>query len=156
MVTVLTCGLEGQKKQEQQEAARPVRRAGDPIVGEQRRHGGRRDEPEGDRGEEVVERRAEGEPQRAAQSGPKGRGVVRSCGPGSAADRAGLKAGDVVLKFNGKPVAGAGELAAMVGQSRPGDRAELEVWRRGTPLSLSATLGEAPRADAREPRGGRG
>jgi len=82
--------------------------------------------------------------------------LVSEVVPGSAAERAGLKAGDVVLKFNGKPVGGAGELAALVGQSRPGDRAELEVWRRGTRLSMGATLGEAPRADAREPRGGRG
>ena len=75
--------------------------------------------------------------------------LVSSVMPGSAAEKAGLKPGDVVLKFNGKTVGSAGELAAMVGQSRPGTKAELEIWRSGSAQTLSATLGEAPREDAR-------
>jgi serine protease Do len=63
--------------------------------------------------------------------------------PGSAAEKAGLKAGDVVLKFNGKPVGASGELAAMVGQSSPGDKVRLEIVREGKKRELSATLGVA-------------
>ena len=67
--------------------------------------------------------------------------------PGSAADKAGLKSGDVVLKFNGRAVGASAELAAMVGQSSPGERVRLEILREGRKLELPATLGvaEAPK-----------
>ena len=71
--------------------------------------------------------------------------------PGSAAQKAGLRVGDVVLKYNGKPVDASGELAAMVGQSAPGDRVRLEVVREGKKREFSATLGvaEAPKRQQR-------
>jgi serine protease Do len=71
--------------------------------------------------------------------------------PGSAAEQAGLKVGDVVLRYNGKPVDASGELAAMVGQSAPGDRVRLEVVREGKKREFSATLGvaEAPKRQQR-------
>ena len=71
--------------------------------------------------------------------------------PGSAAQKAGLKVGDVVLRYNGKPVGASGELAALVGQSSPGDRVRLEVVREGKKREIPATLGvaEAPRRQQR-------
>ena len=74
--------------------------------------------------------------------------LISQVAPGSAADKAGLKAGDVVLRFNGKPVGASDELAAMVGQSAPGERVKIEVLREGRKREHSATLGraEAPRA----------
>jgi serine protease Do len=80
--------------------------------------------------------------------------------PGSAAEKAGLQAGDVVLKFNSQPVSESGELAAMVGQASPGDKVQLEIVREGNKREVSATLGaaEAPRtkrASAAEPAKGR-
>ena len=63
--------------------------------------------------------------------------------PGSGAENAGLKAGDVVLKYNGRPVGASGELAAMVAQSSPGDKVRLEVVREGRKREISATLGAA-------------
>ena len=69
--------------------------------------------------------------------------LVASVQPGSAAERAGLQAGDVIVGFGGRPVAGAGELSAMVGESKPGDRAVLEILRKGEKRELSATLGAA-------------
>jgi serine protease Do len=69
--------------------------------------------------------------------------LVAAVVPGSAAEKAGLQSGDVVLKFNGKAVGAGGELAAMVGQSTPGDKARLEIWRKGAKKEIVATLGKS-------------
>src|SRR6185369_2871912 len=63
--------------------------------------------------------------------------------PGSAAEGAGLQPGDVILKFDGKPLGSANELSALVGEARPGDKARLEVWRKGKTQELVASLGTA-------------
>lgn len=68
-------------------------------------------------------------------------GLIAGVAPGSAAEKAGLRPGDVVLNFNGRPVTDSGKLAGMVGESRPGDKARLEVLRDGKKLDLVATLG---------------
>ena len=47
----------------------------------------------------------------------------------------------MVLEFNGRAVADSGQLAAMVGESTPGEKARLEVLRKGKRHSLAATLG---------------
>jgi serine protease Do len=67
--------------------------------------------------------------------------LVAAVAPGSAAEKAGLQVGDVVLKFNGKDVADSASLAAMVGEAKPGEKAQLEIWRKGGSRTLSATLG---------------
>ncbi len=67
--------------------------------------------------------------------------LVAAVAPDSPAQRAGLQPGDVVLKFNGRPVGDSGEFAAMVGESTPGAKAQLEVLRQGKRRTLSATLG---------------
>ncbi|MDH4093916.1 MAG: DegQ family serine endoprotease [Betaproteobacteria bacterium] len=81
--------------------------------------------------------------------------LVAAVAPGSAADKAGLQPGDVVLKFNGRAVGDSGELAAMVGESSPGAQARLEVWRKGGKRELLAILGsssddKAQKANAEE------
>jgi serine protease Do len=68
--------------------------------------------------------------------------------PDSAAARAGLQAGDVILKANGQPIDQSGELPALVDKARPGERLALEVWRLGKSVALTATLGEAKAAAA--------
>jgi serine protease Do len=75
--------------------------------------------------------------------------LVSSVQPGSAAERAGLQPGDVITKFDGKPIGAAGELSALVGQAVPGDKAKLEILRKGKISELSATLGAA-KADPAE------
>jgi len=69
--------------------------------------------------------------------------LVSSVLPGSAAEGAGLQPGDVIVKFDGKPVVGAGELSAMVGEATPGEKAKLEILRKGESRELVATLGAA-------------
>lgn len=59
---------------------------------------------------------------------------------GSAAERAGLKPGDVIRAANGKPIVASGDLPAIVGLSRPGDRIALDVWRQGQKVQLTAEL----------------
>jgi len=67
--------------------------------------------------------------------------VVSTVVPDSAAAKAGLQPGDVIMKFNGKPIGVAGELSALVSQSLPGEKAKIEVWRKGETKELTATLG---------------
>jgi serine protease Do len=69
--------------------------------------------------------------------------LVSSVVPGSAADHAGLQPGDVILKFDGKPVGVASDLSAMVGEAAPGAKAPLQVWRKGQTKEYVATLGAA-------------
>jgi len=72
-----------------------------------------------------------------------GGALVAKVEPDSAAARAGIKAGDVILKYNGEPLLDAGQLSAHVGQSMPGDKATLEIWRDGKASTLTATIGTA-------------
>lgn len=69
---------------------------------------------------------------------------VRDVVRGSAADRAGVEAGDVITKFAGeKIVQDKGGLAALVNKHRVGDKVDIEVWRDGKTLTLTAVLSEA-------------
>jgi serine protease Do len=67
--------------------------------------------------------------------------LVAQVVPESAAAKAGLKPGDVILKYNGVSIADAGELSANVNTTAPGERATLEVWRDGKSMSLGVTIG---------------
>ncbi len=69
--------------------------------------------------------------------------LVAKVVPDSAAAKAGIEVGDVILKFDGEPIVDAGQLSARVGVAAPGDRATLDVWRNGKTLSLTATIGNA-------------
>jgi serine protease Do len=78
--------------------------------------------------------------------------LVAKVVPDSAAAQAGIKVGDVILKFNGSPVIDAGQLSQRVGVTAPGDKATLEIWRDGKTVSLTATIGSAAKmASSGEP-----
>jgi serine protease Do len=62
----------------------------------------------------------------------------------SPAARGGLRASDVILSFNGKPVENSGDLPRMVGMAKPGANITLQVWRRGKAQDLVVVLGELP------------
>jgi serine protease Do len=64
----------------------------------------------------------------------------------SAAAHAGIKVGDVILKFNGETIVDAGQLSARVGMAKPGDQISLEIWRDGKTQTLPATIGTAEAA----------
>src|SRR6202789_1583776 len=80
--------------------------------------------------------------------------LVAKVAPDSAAAQAGLKVGDVILKFDGDPIVDAGQLSARVGVAAPGDKATLDVWRDGKTLTLSATIGNAAEATAADNNAG--
>lgn len=68
--------------------------------------------------------------------------VVNSVEKGGPAEKAGLEPGDVILKFDGKAINNSADLPRMVGATRPGARAVLQVWRRGALRDLPVTVGE--------------
>jgi serine protease Do len=83
--------------------------------------------------------------------------LVAQVEPNSAAARAGLKPGDVILKYNGVEISDSGELAARVSMVPPGQKATLEISRDGKPMTITATVGSAtPRAVDAADRGGSG
>jgi serine protease Do len=70
--------------------------------------------------------------------------VVVNVEKGSPAERAGLRTGDVILAFGGKRIDDPNELPRLVAATKPGGKAEIEVWRAGKRERLSATVGEFP------------
>ncbi|MCL4184035.1 MAG: Do family serine endopeptidase [Burkholderiaceae bacterium] len=72
--------------------------------------------------------------------------LVSDVAPGSPAEKAGLRAGDVVLALNGKHIERSGDLAALVAKASPGDRVTLDVMRQGKRERLAAVLAESPAA----------
>jgi len=69
--------------------------------------------------------------------------LVASVEDGSPAAKAGLKSGDVVLKYNGTPIVASTDLPTLLGQAAPGDKATLEIWRQGKRETVTAKLGDA-------------
>ena len=82
--------------------------------------------------------------------------LVSSVLPGTAAARAGLDSGDVILKYNGEPVGSASDLSQRVSESKPGAPAKLEIWRKGSIHEVSASLGKTEEASASEEAGSSG
>ncbi|MFO1069465.1 MAG: Do family serine endopeptidase [Geminicoccaceae bacterium] len=79
------------------------------------------------------------------------RGVlVRQVYPGAAADRAGLRGGDIVLAVDGVEVVDPAGLGYRVSLRRMGDKAGLEVWRRGRTVAAALPVEAAPRTPAPE------
>ncbi|WP_047396372.1 DegQ family serine endoprotease [Chitinibacter sp. ZOR0017] len=73
------------------------------------------------------------------------------------ADKAGLRAGDILLKFNGQSIANSGELPRVVSAVKPGSKVPVQVWRDKASRELMITVGELESSDkaseAREYKG---
>lgn len=69
--------------------------------------------------------------------------LVADVEKGGPADKAGVQTGDVIRKVDGKPVVSSGDLPAAISLASPGDKVQLEVWRKGSMEQISARLGNA-------------
>lgn len=72
--------------------------------------------------------------------------LVSRVAPDSAAARAGVQPGDVILKANDQPIVESNDLPALVDKASPGERLALEVRRSGVTLQLGVVLGEVKQA----------
>ena len=73
----------------------------------------------------------------------------------SAAEKAGLKPGDVITAVNGDPIVRSGALSSRIGLAAPGDKVKLSVWRDRAERSIDVKLGGAdPDEDVASANGG--
>ncbi|TMH32099.1 MAG: DegQ family serine endoprotease [Betaproteobacteria bacterium] len=68
--------------------------------------------------------------------------LVRSVESGGPADKAGVEAGDIITKFEGRGIDRAGDLPRVVGSAKPGAKATLQVFRRGSYRDLGVVVAE--------------
>ena len=87
----------------------------------------------GDMTKEVAESLGLGKPRGA---------YVRNVEAGGPAAIGGMEAGDVILSFNGRDINKASDLPRVVGDTRPGTVASVQVWRKGASRELSITVSD--------------
>ncbi|MDH4362946.1 MAG: trypsin-like peptidase domain-containing protein [Acidimicrobiia bacterium] len=100
----------------------------------------------------IAQKLVAGEPIESGLLGVEGRvpadgsaGVeVTQVTPGSAAESAGIRTGDLILSLDGAPVTSFEVLAGLVLAHPPGDVVQLEIVRGGQPQTVTATLGQRP------------
>jgi len=68
--------------------------------------------------------------------------LVAGVAQGSAAERAGIKTGDIITSINGAPMKDAGELRNTIGMLRVGDKVEIGLLRDGKPHKVTALIAE--------------
>jgi len=75
---------------------------------------------------------------------PEKGALVSNIQPGSPADKAGVKAGDVIVSVDGKPVDGSKAVQRTVLTKKIGQKIDVAVWRDGKQVTLAATTSELP------------
>lgn len=70
--------------------------------------------------------------------------LVAAVEPNAPAQKAGIRAGDVILAMNGEPVDDSASLARFVANTKPGTTIEAEVWRKGEKLRIPVRVEEMP------------
>jgi hypothetical protein len=70
---------------------------------------------------------------------------IDAVSPGSPAEKAGLKGGDVITGFAGKPIGTINDYMESLRQHKPGDTVEIRIKRDGKAVTLKATLGSRSR-----------
>lgn len=68
--------------------------------------------------------------------------LVQRVEAGGPADKAGLEAGDIILKYNGAAIERPSDLPRMVGSTKPGAKATVSIWRKGSARDVSVTVVE--------------
>lgn len=87
---------------------------------------------------------------------PKPNGaLVASVQKDGPADKAGIEARDVILKFDSKPVNASGDLPRIVGSTKPGSKVQVQVWRNGSTKELTVAVDEVAPEERVAGRGGK-
>jgi len=68
--------------------------------------------------------------------------LVTGVEAGSPADKAGVEAGDIITRFDGKPIDKVADLPRLVGNTKPGTKSAMTVFRRGASRDLGITIAE--------------
>ena len=68
--------------------------------------------------------------------------LVRGVETGSPAEKAGVEAGDIITKFDGKTIEKSSDLPRVVGSTKPGSKSTVTVFRRGASKDLSVVIAE--------------
>ena len=68
--------------------------------------------------------------------------LVRGVESGGPADKAGIEAGDIIVKFDGRAIEKSSDLPRIVGNVKPGTKATVTVFRRGANKDLSVVIAE--------------
>jgi serine protease Do len=68
--------------------------------------------------------------------------VVNGVEPGSPADRAGLRMGDVILAIDGRAISSGAELVQIISERKVGSALKLDLLRKGEPRSTSVKVGD--------------
>ncbi len=72
---------------------------------------------------------------------PKASGaLVNSVEKGGPADKAGVEPSDIILSFNGKPVNSWNDLPRIIGASKPGSKATMQIWHKGAARDVSVSV----------------
>ena len=71
---------------------------------------------------------------------PRG-ALVASVAEGSPSDKGGIKPGDIILEFDGKPIKEMGELPKIVAQTDVGKNVDVKIWRNKREITKVITLG---------------
>lgn len=86
--------------------------------------------------------------------------LVSTIAADSAAARAGLRPGDVIVAIEGRPVRTAADVSSRIGLAQPGERLKLSIWRERASRQVEVLLARAPEekaaAGAQAPAGGLG
>lgn len=77
----------------------------------------------------------------SCQANPQGCFITR-VQPDSAASRAGLQVGDIIVTYNDRRVADFTNLTELIAENEPGDKAAMKITRGNTTISVEITLGE--------------
>lgn len=90
---------------------------------------------------------------------PKANGaLVQRVEQGGPAEKGGIEPGDIIVKFNGAPIEKSSDLPRMVGNTKPGARSTVTVWRKGAARDLAINIGEmepdnkVAKEEARKPK----
>jgi serine protease Do len=73
---------------------------------------------------------------------PRG-AYVRNVEAGGPAAVGGIEAGDVILVFNGRDISKSSDLPRVVGETKPGTRSTVQVWRKGAARDISVVVADA-------------